>query len=301
MKFKTDFARLGRRASASTRRRPTPARTSAACGPPSGTRLAQATFTNETASGWQQRDLRHPGDDHAGHDLRRLVLRAQRPLLGDRRRLRLRRRQRAAARARRRAPARNGVYAYGVGEHASRPAPSTPATTGSTCCSQPAAAPGHGHRRHRDRRPGVGDRVVDRARRPAAPPTSYDITPVHRLDRADADHRHRHAAGDEQDDHRPDPRHGLHVHGHGVQPERRRARPRPPRTRSRRPGAGAPAAPTGVTAEADSKSALVSWTAPSDDGGSAITGYTVTPFVGATAADPGRRRRLDDQDRASPA
>ena len=40
-------------ASASTRRRPTPARTSAACGRADGTRLAQATFTGETASGWQ--------------------------------------------------------------------------------------------------------------------------------------------------------------------------------------------------------------------------------------------------------
>jgi hypothetical protein len=48
-------------------------------------------------------------------------------------------------------------------------------------------------------------------------------------------------------------------------------------------GAGAPGAPTAVTAQADTKSALVSWSAPSDDGGSAITGYTVTPFVGATA------------------
>ena len=30
----------------------------------------------------------------------------------------------------------------------------------------------------------------------------------------------------------------------------------------------------------------MSWTAPSDDGGSAITGYTVTPFAGATAGTP---------------
>jgi hypothetical protein len=47
--------------------------------------------------------------------------------------------------------------------------------------------------------------------------------------------------------------------------------------------AAAPAAPTGVTAQADSTSAIVGWTAPSDDGGSPITGYTVTPYAGSTA------------------
>ena len=49
--------------------------------------------------------------------------------------------------------------------------------------------------------------------------------------------------------------------------------------------ATAPAAPTGVTATAGAGSAQVSWTAPSD-GGSPLTSYTVTPFIGATTQTP---------------
>jgi hypothetical protein len=49
--------------------------------------------------------------------------------------------------------------------------------------------------------------------------------------------------------------------------------------------ASAPAAPTGVTATAGDASATVSWTAPAD-GGSPITSYTVTPYVGSTAQSP---------------
>jgi hypothetical protein len=49
--------------------------------------------------------------------------------------------------------------------------------------------------------------------------------------------------------------------------------------------ATAPAAPTNVTATAGDASAVVSWTAPST-GGSAITSYTVTPFIGSTAQTP---------------
>jgi N,N-dimethylformamidase beta subunit-like protein/uncharacterized protein DUF4082/fibronectin type III domain protein len=47
--------------------------------------------------------------------------------------------------------------------------------------------------------------------------------------------------------------------------------------------AGPPGAPTGVSAQADTKSALVGWTAPGDDGGAQITGFTITPFAGSTA------------------
>jgi len=43
---------------------------------------------------------------------------------------------------------------------------------------------------------------------------------------------------------------------------------------------GLPGAPTNVTASAASNSAIVSWTAPTDNGGSVITGYTVTASTG---------------------
>ena len=69
-------------ACASTRPRPTPARTSARCGRTDGTRLAQATFTGETGSGWQTVTFASPVQVHAGHDLHRVLLRAQRPLRG---------------------------------------------------------------------------------------------------------------------------------------------------------------------------------------------------------------------------
>ena len=53
---------------------------------------------------------------------------------------------------------------------------------------------------------------------------------------------------------------------------------------SPRPLSGLPAAPTAVTAAPDAEAALVRWTAP-DDGGSALTSYTVTPVRGGTGAD----------------
>jgi hypothetical protein len=48
----------------------------------------------------------------------------------------------------------------------------------------------------------------------------------------------------------------------------------------------APSQPTGVTATAGNGSATVNWTAPSSNGGSTITKYTVTPYIGSTAQTP---------------
>ena len=50
--------------------------------------------------------------------------------------------------------------------------------------------------------------------------------------------------------------------------------------------ATAPGAPTGVGGTAGNGSVALSWTAPASNGGSAITGYRVTPSIGATAETP---------------
>ena len=50
-------------------------------------------------------------------------------------------------------------------------------------------------------------------------------------------------------------------------------------------GATVPGAPSGVSATAGNGSASVSWTAPGN-GGSAITSYTVTPYIGSAAQTP---------------
>ncbi len=48
----------------------------------------------------------------------------------------------------------------------------------------------------------------------------------------------------------------------------------------------APGAPTGVSGTAGDASVALSWTAPSSNGGSAITSYRITPYIGSTAQTP---------------
>jgi hypothetical protein len=51
-------------------------------------------------------------------------------------------------------------------------------------------------------------------------------------------------------------------------------------------GAGTPTAPQNVSASPATGQALVNWTAPASNGGGAITSYTVTPYIGTTAQMP---------------
>ncbi len=52
------------------------------------------------------------------------------------------------------------------------------------------------------------------------------------------------------------------------------------------PATAPPSPPRGVSASPATKQALVSWKAPSNEGGTPITGYTVTPYIGSTAQTP---------------
>ena len=52
------------------------------------------------------------------------------------------------------------------------------------------------------------------------------------------------------------------------------------------PGANPPGAPTGVTGSPLDRAVALSWTPPASDGGSPITNYQITPYVGATAQAP---------------
>ena len=52
------------------------------------------------------------------------------------------------------------------------------------------------------------------------------------------------------------------------------------------PGVNVPGAPTNVTGSPLDRAVSLTWTAPTSNGGSSITGYRITPFVGSTAQAP---------------
>ena len=260
-------------ASASTRPPRTPAPTSAACGrePAARSALRRRSPTRPT-SGWQTRDVRQPGRrSPPARPTSRPTSRRTGHYSVTANGVRVRRRQRPlhALGERHEQPTACSPTARRA---RSRRAASTRRTTGSTCCTPPAGAAGPGHRRAArppGRRSATCRWTAPGERRRADVLQGHA---VHRRDRADADDGHRHAAGDEHDgDAGLTPGTAYTFTVQRDQPRRRRPASR------RRPnavtplGAGAPGAPTGVSAQADTKSANVSWTAPADDGGSAIT------------------------------
>ena len=123
------------RACASTRRRATPARTSATCGRAPARCWRPRCSPRESPSGWQEVLFDAPVADHREHDLCRVVSHQRRALLGVRRLLQ----QRWASTARRcmrRRPAPSAATASTATAPArSRRRRSTPPTTGSTSSS----------------------------------------------------------------------------------------------------------------------------------------------------------------------
>ena len=233
-----------------------------------GTRLAQATFTNETGSGWQSVDVRQPRQRHGRHNLRRVVLRAGGHYSVDSGGL-------ASAvdnpplHALGNGTSANGVYAYGAtsalpGEHLQRRE-----LLGRRDVRAPAAGPGHGRDRRRGRRD--GGEVSWIAPSGGGPVTSYRITPyigaaaqtpttVTGTPPATAKTVTGLTTGTTY-------RFTIEaINANGAGPPSALSNAVTPTA------AVVPTAPTDVAAQPATKSARVTWTASGDDGGSAITG-----------------------------
>ena len=72
----------------------------------------------------------------------------------------------------------------------------------------------------------------------------------------------------------------LAINGSGAGPESAPSNPVTPAPPT------VPGAPTGVTGAPRDRAVALTWTAPSSDGGSTITSYRITPFIGANAQTP---------------
>ena len=103
----------------------------------SGTLLATATFSGESASGWQQVSFSSPVAITANTTYVVVVLRAERPLRGDEQRSRRRRSTtRRCTRWRAASSGGNGVYRYGARLGVPDGSATSRRTTGSTSCSR---------------------------------------------------------------------------------------------------------------------------------------------------------------------
>ena len=287
--------------SASTNRRPTPAPTSAASGArpaPSSPRPTSAASPRPAGS---RSNSRSAGRDPAEHDLRRRLPGAERPLLGERPDPRLRRRQRAPARDRQRHQRQRRLHTTEPPPN-SRPTPSRPPTTGSTSSSLPATRrpgarahrPGSARPPARNRRPSTGPRppATAAARSPAtgSPPTSGRRR--RRRSRSPAPATSKTITG--LTGGTPYTFKVAAVNAIGTGPDSAASNSVTPTAPT------VPDAPTGVSATAGQEQATVNWTAPANNGGSAITSYRVTPYIGATAqaaVDRPRPGRHEDDHR----
>ena len=257
----------------------------------SGQLLGQATFTSETASGWQSVSFCPARHDHAQHHLRRGVPRAQRPLRGDDEYFYPAPGPTQAGGADYLSPplsavnnnvSPNGVFAYGSTstfptntfgaanywvDPVFMPVPAPGQVTGvtgvagfdSVTLSWNAPSSG-GAPASYTVTPFIGSTAQTPVTVTGAPPvTTTTIT-------------------------------GLQQGPATRSPSRRRTRPdrdrrRPPSNAVTPTGPVAPGAPTGVTAIPATGQAQVSWTAPATTAARSA-GYTITPYLGAT-----RRRR----------
>ena len=252
-----------------------------------GTRLAQRHV--------HQRDRRPagstvtfstPGGDHGRHHLRRVLLRAQRPLLGHRRRLRLRRVDNAPLHALANGTSAQRRLRVRRGERASRRNTFGAGNYWVDVLFDPAAAPGQVT--SVTATAGQASATVSwTAPSSGGPVTSYDVTPYIGSTAQTPNDRHRHPAGDEHDDHRAD-RRARPTRSRCARPTRRhRARRRPPSNAVTPLGAGTPGAPTGVTAQARLEVGDRELDGAVETAAARSPSYTVTPYVGATAQDAG--------------
>ena len=225
-----------------------------------------------------------PGGGAAQHDLCRVLPRAQRPLLGHVARLR---RPRSTTRRCTRCPTRPARTASTptAPPAASPRTAGTRPTTGSTCCSRRPAPPGVPTGVQATA--GLGAATVSwTAPRRWRPGHELHGHAVHRRRGADAGDGHRHPAGDERQDRRAHRRRELHLRRASGQPQRQqrrlgaveRGRPLRRRRAGRADGRRRPRRPPARRASTGR--------APEENGGSAITGYTITPYDGATALAP---------------